>query len=131
MVALDKDGRVYSWIAGKSKVFEAILGDGAITMEGSIFDYLALTKSGEVYSWNNVDVNKARIPLVLEGEGPFQKVRCNGVTRAAQKEDGSWIAWGRNSSGIVDHINSLGPVADMGFFSQPGKQKSGYVIWRE
>ena len=131
MAAIDKEGRLYSWNAGKPEVFEAMLGDGVVEIDGSIFDCLALTESGEVYTWNRADVTKARIPDVLKGEGPFQKIRCNGATRAAQKADGSWIAWGRNSSGIVDHINSLGPVSDLDFFSEPGKQGMGYVIWRE
>ena len=131
MTALDQDGRVYSWAAGKPQVHEAVFGEGAVAIEGSIFDHLVLTKSGEVYTWNTADLSKAKIPKILEGEGPFQKIRCNGVTRAAQREDGSWIAWGRNSSGIVDHINSLGPVDDLAFFSEPGKQEYGYVIWRE
>ena len=131
MAAIDKEGMVYSWTAGQGNVFVAMLGDGIVEMRGSIFDHLALTKSGEVYTWNKADVTKASIPKVLIGEGRFQKIRCNGATRAAQRLDGSWIAWGRNSSGIVDHINSLGPVSDMNFFSEHGQQEFGYVIWRE
>ena len=49
---------------------------------------------------------------------------------AAQREDGTWIAWGNNGAGIVDHINSLGPVPDLAFFSEPGKDH-GYVVWIE
>jgi len=129
VTAVDRDGKLYSWDAGKPEVFETTLGDGVIEIEGGIFDNLARTRSGEVYSWNRADIRTAKIPAVLKGEGPFQKVRCNGVTFAAQREDGSWIAWGRNSSGIVDHINQLGPVADLAFFSEPGSQEFGYVIW--
>ncbi len=130
VTAIDRAGRVYSWAAAEPEVFEATLGDGAVQIEGGIFYNIALTNSGEVYTWRRADVSDAEIPDPLKGEGAFQKVRCNGATFAAQREDGSWIAWGRNSSGIVDHINALGPVADIAFFSEPGSQELGYVIWR-
>ena len=130
VAAIDRDGKVFSWAAGKPEVFEATLGDGVVEIEGGIFDNLARTRSGKVYRWNDADASKAEIPEVLKGEGPFQKIRCGGVTFAAQRDDGSWIAWGRNSSGIVDHINQLGPVADLAFFSEPGSKELGYVIWR-
>ncbi len=130
VTAIDRDGNLFSWVPGKPEVFETLLGDGAVEIEGGIFDNIARTRSGEVYTWKQANVSDAKIPEVLQGEGPFQKVRCNGVTFAAQRKDGSWIAWGRNSSGIVDHINELGPVADLAFFSEPGSQELGYVIWR-
>lgn len=131
IAAVHEDGRVFSWVAGQSEVHEAMLGDGIVEIEGSIFDFLGRTRSGEVYTWSKVDVSKAKIPTLLKEEGLFQQIRCNGSTRAAQRKDGTWIAWGKNSSGIVDHINSLGPVSDLAFFSEPGDLDNGYVIWRE
>jgi len=130
ITAINSDGRMFSWSAGKAEVFESEPGGGVVEVLGGIYDNIALTKSGEVFTWNRPDVGTAKTPAALQGEGPFQKIRCNGVTFAAQREDGSWIAWGRNSSGIVDHINELGPVSDIAFFSEPGSQELGYVIWR-
>ena len=147
IAALHKNGRVFSWTSGSEQMFETMIGDrknegegegegengnhAVVELDGSIFHFIVLTRAGDVYSWNGADGGKAAKPDVLEGEGPFQKVRCNGSTFAAQKKDGSWIAWGRNHAGIVDHINSLGPVSELDFFSVPGKQDVGYVIWRE
>jgi len=130
-VAIDSAGKVYQWKAGEEEVKTETPGDGAVAVEGSIFDFLVLTKSGEVYQWGSNGLGTIRIPKELEDEGPFLKIRCNGSTRAVQKEDGSWLAWGKNASGIVDHINSLGPVIDIAFFSEPGSAEHGYVVWIE
>lgn len=129
--AVDADGVVHGWNVKDSEFYEAPICDGVVEIQGSIFTFLARTNSGEVYEWSSANPGKAKVPAVIANEGPFLQVRCNGATRAAQKEDGSWIAWGRNSSGIVDHINSIGPVRDLAFFSEPGSQENGYVIWIE
>ncbi|MEK6249598.1 MAG: hypothetical protein N2C12_15555 [Planctomycetales bacterium] len=43
--------------------------------------------------------------------------------------------FGHYGVGIVPALsitsNSLGPVSDMGFFSEPSKLEFGYVIWGE
>ncbi|MDF1861112.1 MAG: hypothetical protein P1U87_12920 [Verrucomicrobiales bacterium] len=129
--AVDADGVVHGWNVKATEFFEAPIGDGVVEIQGSIFTFLARTKSGEVYEWSSANPEKAKVPAVIADKGPFLQVRCNGATRAVQKEDRSWIAWGRNSSGIVDHINNLGPVRDLAFFSEPGSQENGYVIWIE
>lgn len=130
--AVDAAGVVHGWRVGEvPEFFEAPIGDGVVEIQGSIFNFLGRTKSGEVYQWGSANPEKAKVPIILADQGPFLQIRCNGATQAAQKEDGSWIAWGRNSSGIVDHINGLGPVRDLAFFSEPGTQENGYVIWIE
>ena len=132
VAAVDAEGAVHCWNPGKPDLHSARPGDGIVEIEGSIFHFLARTKSGEIFEWNSIDPARAKIPnAAAEEEGPFVRVRCNGATRAAQREDGSWIAWGVNGAGIVDHINSLGPVRDLAFFSEPGKMEHGYVIWIE
>ncbi len=132
VAALHADGAISSWAPGKPDHYRETPGDGAVAIAGSIFHFIALTRSGEVHEWTGADPGKARIPPALKDEeGPFLKIRCNGATRAAQREDGTWIAWGMNGAGIVDHINSLGPVTDLAFFSEPGRTKHGYVIWLE
>lgn len=128
---VEASGKVHAWSPSKGEFNTAEIGDGATQIDGSIFHFLVLTRSGEVYEWAGDNPNKAQIPAVLKDEGPFQQVRCNGSTRAAQRLDGTWIAWGMNGAGIVDHINQLGPVLDLDFFSEPGKKDHGYVIWIE
>jgi hypothetical protein len=68
---------------------------------------------------------------VLADEGPFIKVSCGGLTRTAQRVDGTWIAWGKSGAGVVDHINNLGPVPDLKIFTEPGSDDFGYVVWIE
>ncbi len=129
--AINHEGKIYYWKAVDQEVDTAIPGDGAVAVEGGIFAFLALTKSGEVYQWGLNGLNRISIPKELDNEGPFVKIKCNGSTRAAQRRDGSWIAWGNNTSGIVDHINQLGPVIDIAFFSEPGSAEHAYVVWIE
>ena len=131
VAAVDTAGAVHCWNPGKPGIHSAMLGDGIVEIEGSIFYFLARTKSGEVFEWNVTDPANAKTPEIVASEGPFVHVRCNGATRAAQREDGAWIAWGYNGAGIVDHINRLGPVRDLAFFSEPNQQGHGYVIWIE
>ena len=106
-------------------------GGGLTMIEGGVFHYLGLGRDGEVYEWRGINLDKAKIPDALSGQGPFIRVSSGGTTKAAQKADGSWIAWGKNGAGIVDHINSLGPVIDLKIFSDPGPSDFGYVIWLE
>lgn len=131
VAALNQEGKIYCWISGENEMKSATLGDGAVAIEGSIFDFLALSKSGEVYQWSGNRLEQAKIPNPVSENGPYQKIRCNGSTRAAQKMDGSWIAWGKNGGGIVDHINQLGPALDIAFFTEPNKENFGYVVWIE
>lgn len=131
VAAVNRDGEVFFWKSGESEVVRRSFNEEILEIQGSIFDFVLLTKSGEVYQFGSAGPDTANVPSVLDSEGPFQKVRCNGSTRAARKEDGSWIAWGKNASGIVDHINELGPVIDLDFISEPGERDNGYVVWIE
>ncbi|MEM6915263.1 MAG: hypothetical protein AAF491_01760 [Verrucomicrobiota bacterium] len=130
LTALDETGTLHQWRHDWEAVKSARHGDGFVAVEGSIFTFLALTNSGEVYEWNG-DATKAKIPATLKDKGPFVKIRCNGNTRAVQQEDGTWIAWGTNGSGIVDKINALPPTPDLTFFSEPGKLDHGHLLYRE
>ena len=129
---VDAEGAVHVWSPKTRDVRSQRVGDGVEAIDSGIFHFVVLTRSGEVYEWSGVNLDRARIPAPLaDEEGPFRQIRCNGVTRAAQRDDGTWIAWGMNGAGIVDHINQLGPTEDLDFFSEPSKQDHGYVIWIE
>lgn len=140
VAAVDSDGMVHCWTIPKRgeevnsseiEVFSHRIGDGVVAIEGSIFHFLVLTTSGEIYEWAGGDPSQAIKPKV-EISGPATAIRANGSTRAARLEDGSWVAWGQGgSSGIVEKINSLGPVPDLAFFSEPMKDSDAYVVWIE
>lgn len=128
---VDSQGLVHVWSPKKGEARSREIGDGVEAIDGGIFHFVVLTRSGEVYEWAGADPGGAQVPSLLVDKGPFRKIRTNGATRAAQREDGTWIAWGMNGAGIVDHINQLGATEDLDFFSEPGKKKHGYVIWVE
>ena len=99
VAAVSRDGEVFFWKSGESEVERRSFNEEIREIQGSIFDFVLLTKSGEVYQFGSVGPDTANVPSVLDSGGPFQKVRCNGSTRAAQREDGSWIAWGKKRFG--------------------------------
>ncbi|MDF1812794.1 MAG: protein kinase [Verrucomicrobiales bacterium] len=86
--------------------------------------WLALRKDGRVFSdhWENAKA-EATVPSDL---GKAFDVKAASEISAAQMEDGSWVAWGDNSLGVIDKINSIGPAVDIDF-----NAKSGHVIWIE
>lgn len=128
ITVLDKTGAVHQWKSDWDEVKTARPGNGVVALEGSIFTFLALTQAGEVFEWNG-EPAKARIPKPLFEEGPFVKIRCNGNTRAAQREDGTWISWGTDGAGIVEKINELPPTVDLSFFSEPSKTEHGHLLY--
>ena len=129
IAAVDTEGKVHCWTAGEDSIQSAEVGDGTVDIQGNIFVFLALTRSGEIFEWKSKDPNDAKVPTAAEGEGPFIKIRGNGATLAAQREDGTWLAWGTNGMGIVDQINGLGAVPDIAFFSEPSKEGHGHLVW--
>ena len=131
MAAVGGDGRVHCWDMKNTQIKSRKLEDEIVSVEGSIFNFVALTRSGEVIEWTGANMERIRRPIDLDG-GKAIAVRAGGATGAARREDGSWVAWGKNAQGIVEKINSLGPnVADIAFFSEPGQSELGYVAWIE
>lgn len=127
---LTKDGKVHTWKPEETEVRSAMIGPGVVDIEGAAFRFLALTRDGEVYVFGGGNPAAASVPAPLKEEkGPFTKVRSAGITFAAQRENGTWLAWGKNGTGIVDHINSLGPVPDLAFVNEPIKDEYGFVVW--
>lgn len=131
IAAVSSDGSVHCWGPGEEEKTSFKPGDGVVEIRGTIFNFLVLTRSGQVFQWSGNRVEKARIPDALSEDEIYIKVRSNGSTLAAQREDKTWVAWGMNGAGIVDHINSLGPTEDIDFFSEPGKKEHGFVVWVE
>ncbi len=130
ITALDEDGTIHRWNPDWDEIKSFRPGDGITQIEGTIFTFLGLSASGELYEWK-ADPSSASSPKIAEGEGPFVKIHCNGNTRAAQREDGTWFAWGTNGAGIVDRINELPPTPEITFFSEPSKENHGHLLYLE
>lgn len=140
VAAVDSEGVIHCWTIPKRgeelnsseiPVYSHRIGEGVVAVEGSIFHFLALTSSGEVYEWASGDPSQAVKPGD-ELSSPATAIRANGSTRAARLEDGSWVAWGQTgNAGILEKIKSLGPVPDIAFFSEPMKDSDAFVVWIE
>ncbi len=140
VAAVDAEGVIHCWSMPKRgeelnsseiEMYSQRIGGGVIAVEGSIFHFLALTSSGEVYEWSSGDPSQAVKPKDGPG-GPVTSIRASGSTRAARLEDGSWVAWGQSgNSGILEKIKDLGPVPDIAFFSEPMKDSDAFVVWIE
>ncbi|MEM7602924.1 MAG: RCC1 domain-containing protein, partial [Verrucomicrobiota bacterium] len=126
--AIDESGAIHRWNPDWDEVKTFRPDGGIVQVEGSIFNFLGLTGSGELFEWRG-DPSDGSAPKVAEGEGPFVKIHCNGNTRAAQRLDGTWFAWGTNGAGIVDKIKALPPTAEITFFSEPSKENHGHLLY--
>jgi hypothetical protein len=78
---------------------------------------LALTRDGRII--HNAEPNFTN-PLLLKqipnDRGPFVDLRCGGDVAAAQRPDGSWIAWGSDRAkdlALFRELESAGPVRDL------------------
>lgn len=123
VAVLTRSGQVYSGDIGKGpNSFSEVRGLPKMTSVmagGSIFG--GLDGKGKVHIWNQTSdemVPPSDLP-------PAFAVKEKGNIVAAQLADGSWRAWGNNSTGVVDEINALGPAIDLEF------SNDGYVYWIE
>lgn len=60
---------------------------------------------------------------VPELEDKIVRIKSVARVNAAQREDGSWIGWGVDDSGLIDKINSLGPALDLAIFGETENTK--------
>ncbi len=104
-------------------------GDRVVDIEGGVFHFVALTKSGEVFTFGSKKIENPK--PAPEALGPAIAVRASHNTYAAQRPDGTWFAWGNNPNGIVDKINRLAPTPDIAFAGVKRDDEWGYVAWIE
>ncbi|MDF1812392.1 MAG: serine/threonine-protein kinase [Verrucomicrobiales bacterium] len=123
-IILREDGTTLRFSKGDLKEQESEYDSfGALTSVARAGHWLGLTEKGEVVAgyWDKsaAEINPGQIPKAYA-------IKANLGISAAQLEDGSWFAWGDNSLGVVDKINSIGPAIDIDFYAQ-----NGTVIWIE
>ena len=121
LIVLLEDGTVRSFLNDRTLTPPAEAKDIVGVAAGQDF-VIALGRTGKVIAWggNNND-RQLSVPAL---PGRAVKLKAFHHIGAAQMEDGRWIAWGDNKAGVVDRINALGPVPDIGFM------KTG-VFWIE
>ena len=85
---------------------------------------LALNASGEVFARGQNTYGQCNVPADL---GKCIAIRAAEHTSAAQKTDGTWVAWGWDrGNGVVDRINKVGKARNLRF-----RPAEGIAIWIE
>ncbi|MEM7144141.1 MAG: protein kinase [Verrucomicrobiota bacterium] len=127
VAAVDSSGNVHLW----DKNFELVTLEGKdiVEIESGLHHFVARTRLGEVLEWSGADPAKARPTPDPADLGQAIAVRAGGGTSAAQRTDGTWLAWGREGYRIPDAINNLGPAIDIAFHCSNNSR--GFVLWIE
>ena len=125
------DGSVISWQPGSKE--EEVPGNVSNVVElAACWDFcVARTERGKVIAWGGEGDGRMAVPQRLRDA---VRIRAYGHCGAAQQEDGSWLAWGDPINGVVEKINSLGPVVDLAMVASQASNPDfygGYVLWIE
>ena len=67
---------------------------------------------------------------VPEHEDKIVRIMSVARINAAQREDGSWVAWGGDESGVIEKINTLGPALDLMVFGET-RDAGSTLAWIE
>ncbi len=91
--------------------------------------WLAIAEDGSLHAGGIPDGQAAAV-AVPDDLGPARKCRVGLDISAVQLADGTWRAWGKPTSGVVDHINTFGPeVLDLS--GNVFDDNTAHVIWIE
>ena len=124
---LRKDGKVVRWKAnakGDSAARDRVVDDleEIVRIATGRGHLIALNRSGEVFARGANTQGECDVPPDL---GKCIDIRANRSTSAAQKADGTWVAWGFDERGIVERINEIGKARDLDW------NHEGVVVWIE
>jgi len=125
--------QVESWNSATGQKHEfPIAADQVQEMDAAVDFVVILTKAGEIKLFmddgrpmRSADPRGAKAPT---GKGGFIAVRAGRGMAAAQRPDGSWVAWG-DSETLAAKVAELGHVIDLDF-DYDGKQ-SELLMWIE
>jgi len=126
-----EDGSVISWYPGGEE--EEVPGNirDVVNLAAGWDFCVARTERGKVLAWGAEVSGRTAIPRRI---GDAVRIRAYGHCGAAQQEDGDWLAWGDPINGVVEKINSLGPVVDLAFVVSQASNPDfygGYAVWIE
>lgn len=85
------------------------LPEGAVVKDARFSELqgLILLEDGTVVPYGNVHYP------VPDDLGKVQAIRATHRLYAAQKEDGTWVAWGEEFHGVIEKINEIGKAKDL------------------
>ncbi len=128
--AVDRAGRIYLWDADMQVVTREPRneGDAVVDVEPAGVDFVALTRSGRAFSWHGANLLHPHENELEIATGYFIRVRGGNGVHAAQRADGTWLAWGNSKWGVLDKINSLPPTPDIAMHVS---DDFGSVVWIE
>ena len=131
---LRANGEVLSWLSTEGIVKATPPISNAVEIATSTGFWAARLADGSIKVW--LSPTRQESPLSSrsfppDDLGPAHAIRADQAVFAAQMEDGSWKAWGGDTSGLIDKINSLGPAVDILFESSGSSWKDGKLLWIE
>ncbi|MEM7012276.1 MAG: hypothetical protein AAF585_12405, partial [Verrucomicrobiota bacterium] len=112
--ALRSDGSAFLWSfddAGNTIDTGPI---GLVDLVRSGNRVLGLDRHGKVHSWHLGKFQHSYLE-VPENLPKAVAIRASTNVAAAQMEDGTWRAWGGNSTGLIDQIHRAGVAVDLSF----------------
>ncbi|MCB1225075.1 MAG: hypothetical protein KDK99_04620, partial [Verrucomicrobiales bacterium] len=95
---------------------------------------LALTLDGRIVFNKEADFHNPLLKKLPNDRGPFIDLRCGGHAAAAQRPDGTWIAWGSEESkdqAIFKQLEAAGPLRDVQIranFTRYSNEPAGNLI---
>ena len=125
-IALRSNGDVVAWDVVAGKFIEApsdVAGVVAMACTASSY-FVTLDAEGVVRVWTGPGgmpaTGKGRLMKPPAELDKAVALRVNSEVIAAQREDGSWLAWGDEvKPGVIGAINQLGPAIDIDFYAAP------------
>jgi len=128
-----RDTNVESWNSrtGQKHAFP-VRSEDVLEMDAATDFVAILTKDGQVRLFMDdgrpLRSSDSRITKAPSSSGPFVAVRAGRGMVAAQKPDGSWIAWGE-SDALAERVSSLGHVIDLDL--DYDSKESELLMWIE
>lgn len=120
-VVLTAEGKAISWSEPQG-FFDPPEDERKLVQVAAGAKYLiGLYEDGSVVTWcHKTSWMQSWLPSVMTVPadlGPVIRVASFGSINAAQRPDGSWLAWGDDGGrGLIEQINSIGPALDLEAF---------------
>jgi hypothetical protein len=120
-VVLTAEGKVISWCEPNGFFDPPEDARKLVQVAAGAKYVIGLYEDGSVVTWcHKISWRQSWLPSVMTVPpdlGPIIRVASFGSINAAQRPDGSWIAWGDDGGrGLIDQINSIGPALDLEAF---------------
>jgi serine/threonine protein kinase len=120
-VVLTAEGKAFCWIEPNGFFDPPEDERKLVQVAAGAHHMIGLYEDGAVVTWCHPDSRKhPRVASAMSlppDLGPIIRVESWDFSNAAQRPDGSWLAWGDDEGrGLIEQINSIGPALDLEAF---------------